>query len=77
MSACERITFVGPKVSLRGPSFCVSLFWQLPVLVTPLLRYVVLLLLGVWDLSPGFDLALKHEGSESVFEQIALGLEKT
>jgi len=38
---------------------------------------VVLLLLGVWDLSSGFDLALEHESPEAVLEQIALWLEKT
>lgn len=60
-----------------GPSVHICLFGQLPVLVAPLLRHVVLLLLGVWDLSSGFDLALKHESPEAVLEQIALWLEKT
>jgi len=62
---------------VTGPSVHIYLFGQLPVLVAPLLRYVVLLLLGVWDLSSGFDLALKHKSPEAVLEQIALWLEKT
>jgi hypothetical protein len=57
--------------------YALSCLWQLPVLVTPLLRHCVFLLFAIRNLSSRFYLSTDHHASESILEQVALRFQET